>query len=187
VCVFYSAVSKIRKFLGLFLQKSPAKNRVLLRRRSRTLGRLLVVATLLRMCCSVLQSVAACCSVMQHIAACNRNSESLLIVDTPCTTARERTQNVFKCVAVCCSVSQCVAVRRCVSQCVVTIWWAYSMAREKIFNSTLVTYVFKYDEEIYWGCEALPLNRALMCVCVCMYVCVCMCVRERVCVCIATP
>ena len=47
------------------------------------------IATLDRLCCSVLQRVAACCSVLHHCVAC-------------CS--------VLQCAAVCCIVLHCVAM-----------------------------------------------------------------------------
>jgi len=68
------------------------------------------------MCCSVLQRIAECCSVLQYAAVC------LWCVGTLYE------QNIFYCVAVCCSVFRCVVVCRIV---------LYYVAGSKITVSTV--------------------------------------------------
>jgi len=68
----------------------------------------LIYASLLLMCCSVLQCVVVCCSVMQCVAVYTHHFSwwvllSVLQRVTVCCS-------VLQCDAVCCSVLQCVAV-----------------------------------------------------------------------------
>ena len=72
------------------------------------------IATLDRLCCSVLQRVAACCSVLQRVAACYsvlkrvtalqwKDLHAIATLDGLCCF-------LLQCVALCCIVLQCFAV-----------------------------------------------------------------------------